>query len=49
MNREDAGSLLAEPITMEQKGTAEYWKKRAFVYIMGNLVHISSDILILYQ
>jgi hypothetical protein len=35
MNPEDAGSLLKEPITFEQQKLAEYWKKRAFIYIMG--------------
>ncbi|CAF1491267.1 unnamed protein product [Rotaria sp. Silwood1] len=35
MNPEDAGSLLEEPITDLQKKTAEYWNKRAFIYIMG--------------
>jgi hypothetical protein len=35
MNPDDAGSLLDEPITSRQQKLAEYWKKRAFIYIMG--------------
>ena len=40
LNPEDTGSLLAEPITNQQQKLAEYWKERAFIYIMGNL-HIT--------
>ena len=36
LNPEDAGSLIEEPITIRQKRMAEYWKKRAFIYTMGN-------------
>ncbi|CAF4204361.1 unnamed protein product, partial [Adineta steineri] len=35
LNPEDAGSLLQEPNTTEQQNMFEYWKKRAFIYIMG--------------
>ncbi|CAF1511608.1 unnamed protein product [Adineta ricciae] len=35
LNPEDAGSLLKEPITDQEKSMAEYWKERAFIYIMG--------------
>ncbi|CAF1538053.1 unnamed protein product [Adineta steineri] len=35
LNPEDAGSLLQEPNTTEQKNMFEYWQKRAFIYIMG--------------
>jgi hypothetical protein len=35
LNPEDAGSLLAEPVTEQQKQTAQYWKERAFIYIMS--------------
>ena len=35
LNPEDAGSLLSQPVTMQQQQTAEYWKERAFIYIMG--------------
>ena len=34
LNPEDAGSLLAEPVTEQEKQTAMYWKERAFIYIM---------------
>ncbi|CAF1390193.1 unnamed protein product [Adineta steineri] len=34
LNAEDAGSLLQEPNTTEQQNMFEYWKKRAFIYIM---------------
>ena len=34
LNPEDAGSLLAEPVTEQEKQTALYWKERAFIYIM---------------
>ncbi|CAF0991868.1 unnamed protein product [Didymodactylos carnosus] len=37
LNPEDAGSLLAEPITVHDHQMANYWKKRATVYIMGSL------------
>ncbi|CAF2913034.1 unnamed protein product [Rotaria sp. Silwood2] len=36
LNPEDAGSLLAEPITFEEQQTAKYWKERAFIYIMND-------------
>jgi hypothetical protein len=35
LNPEDAGSLLTEPLTLQQQQTAEYWKERAFIYIMS--------------
>lgn len=35
LNPEDAGSLLAEPVTEQQKQIAQYWKERAFIYIMS--------------
>ena len=35
LNPEDAGSLLAEPKTIVEQRTAEYWHERAFVYQMG--------------
>ncbi|CAF1357003.1 unnamed protein product [Adineta steineri] len=35
LNPEDAGSLIREPITLEEHQLAEYWKKRATVYTMG--------------
>lgn len=34
LNPEDAGSLLAEPVTVQEQQTAMYWKARAFIYIM---------------
>lgn len=34
LNPEDAGSLLAEPVTVQEQQTAMYWKERAFIYIM---------------
>jgi hypothetical protein len=37
LNPEDAGALLEEPTTVEEKRTAEYWKKRAYIYVMGNI------------
>ena len=36
LNPEDAGSLLAEPITLQQQQTSMYWKERAFIYIMND-------------
>ena len=36
LNPEDAGSLLAESVTEQQKQTAQYWNERAFVYIMND-------------
>ncbi len=38
LNPEDAGSLLEEPLTRHQQNTADYWNKRAFIYIMGKSV-----------
>lgn len=35
LNPEDVGSLLAEPITLQQQQTAMYWKERACIYIMS--------------
>ena len=35
LNPEDAGSLLTEPVTVQQQQTADYWKERAFIYIMS--------------
>ncbi|CAF1357023.1 unnamed protein product [Adineta steineri] len=35
LNPEDTGSLTREPITLEEHQLAQYWKKRATVYIMG--------------
>ena len=37
LNPEDARSLIVEPITVEQQQNAAYWKKRPFIYNMGNL------------
>ncbi len=38
LNPEDTGSLLlTENLTVEQRQNAAYWKKRAFIYIMGKL------------
>ena len=34
LNPEDAGSLLAEPLTTQEQQTAMYWKQRAFIYVM---------------
>ncbi|CAF1429479.1 unnamed protein product [Adineta steineri] len=34
LNYENAGSLLAKPVTEEQKATARYWEERAFVIQM---------------
>lgn len=39
MNPENAGSLLAQPTTQAAREQADYWKKRATVYVMG-IVHI---------
>ncbi|CAF4851908.1 unnamed protein product [Rotaria sp. Silwood2] len=36
LNPEDTGSLLAEPITLQEQQLAEYWKERAFIYIMSD-------------
>ena len=36
VNPEDAGSLLAEPITLQQQQTVMYWKERACIYIMSD-------------
>lgn len=35
MNPENAGSLLATPTTVGAQKWAEYWRKRATVYVMG--------------
>ena len=35
LNPEDAGSLLAEPTTLQEQQTALYWKERALIYIMN--------------
>ncbi|CAF1515717.1 unnamed protein product [Rotaria magnacalcarata] len=35
LNPEDAGSLLEPPTSRRQEKLAQYWKKRAFIYIMG--------------
>ncbi|CAF1539458.1 unnamed protein product, partial [Adineta ricciae] len=35
MHPEDTGSLLREPVTAEQRQTNAYWRKRAFIYVMG--------------
>jgi hypothetical protein len=34
---DDAGSLLAEPVTAQDHQAATYWKKRATIYIMGKM------------
>ena len=36
LNPEDAGSLLDEPVTLQQQQLAQYWKERAFVYVMND-------------
>ncbi len=39
LNPEDAGSLIAtEHTSIEQQQNAAYWKKRVFIYIMGNII-----------
>ena len=35
MNPENAGSLLATPMTAAAQQLAAYWRKRATVYVMG--------------
>jgi hypothetical protein len=37
MNREDAGSLLAQAQTIEETESANYWRKRATIYIIGTV------------
>ncbi|CAF3254966.1 unnamed protein product [Rotaria socialis] len=34
LNPEDAGSLLAQPTTIQEQQAALYWKERAFIYVM---------------
>ena len=38
MNRDAAGSLLAQPQSMEERELANYWRKRATIYTFGTVL-----------
>jgi len=35
LNKHATGSLLAHPRTETEQDLAEYWRERAYIYIMG--------------